>query len=73
MDLEGSTIAPPAQVPIRRRIGIAEGLARPIRGQVEVEVPGDDSPNHLRRHGRARHAEAHVPVGKCVLCEVLLF
>ena len=67
MDLEvGPTITPPAQVPIRRRIGIAEGLARPVRDQIEVEVvPDDDSPNHLRRHGRVRHAEAHVPVGRC--------
>ena len=50
---------------MRRGIGIAEGLARPVRDQIEVEVPDDDSPNHLRRHGRARHAEAHVPVGRC--------
>jgi hypothetical protein len=55
---------PPAKVLIRRGIGVAEGLARPVRYQVEVEVPGDDSCNHLRRHGHARHAEAHVPIGR---------
>ena len=26
---------------------MAEGLARPVRDQVEVEVPDDDSLNHL--------------------------
>ena len=64
-DLEGSTTSPPTKVPIRRGIGVAERLARPVLGQVEVEVPDDDSPNHLRRHCRARRAEAHVPIGRC--------
>ena len=50
---------------MRRGIGIAERLARPVRDQIEVEVPGDDSPNHFRRHGFARHAEVHVPIGRC--------
>jgi hypothetical protein len=50
---------------MRRGIGVAEGLARPVRDQVEVEVPDDDSPNHLRRHGRTRRAETHVPIGRC--------
>ena len=49
---------------MRRGIGVAERLARPIRDQIEVEVPDDDSPSHLRRHGRARHAEAHVLIGR---------
>jgi hypothetical protein len=45
---EGPAITPPTKVPIRRRIGIAEGLARPVHDRIEVEVPDDDSPNHLR-------------------------
>ena len=35
-------------------------MARPVRGQVEVEVPDDNLPNHLRRHGRLLCHMSHV-------------